>query len=185
MMTHTLRCRWIEGKPEYYVSYHDNVWGKPEHDDRQLFKWLLLEMFHIGLSWQLVLSKEQAFCEAFEQYDYDKIANYTPSHVEVLLNNPSIIRHRGKINAAITNAQAFIRVQQEWGSFDRYIWSFTQGQTLMRQTNEAIARSQLSDTVAHDMKKRGFKFIGSVTIYSYLQAIGIVNDHDMTCAFRL
>lgn len=179
------RCDWITNKPDYYVTYHDTVWGKPEHDDRQLYKWLILEMFHIGLSWQLVLSKEANFAEAFDNYDYTIIANYGPDDVERLINNPAIIRHRKKIEAAIANAKAFMAIQAEWGTFDAFIWHFSGGNTVMRGHDEAPkTQSDLSDAVTTALKKAGFKFIGSVTIYSYLQAIGIVNDHDWDCAFR-
>ena len=178
------RCQWIAGKPDYYVAYHDTVWGKPEHDDLELFKWLVLESFHVGLSWQLVLSKQTYFAEAFDQFDYHKIAQYDDVKVEELSNNANIIRHRGKILATIANAQAFLKVQAEFGQFDTYIWSFTAGETLLNETDERPTSSELSDRVTQDMKKRGFKFIGSVTIYSYLQAIGIINDHDLSCEFR-
>lgn len=185
-MTQSLprRCEWIQGKPDYYVAYHDNVWGVPEHDDQKLFQWLILESFHVGLSWQLVLSKKEAFLQAFDQFDYHKVAQYDEAKIEELALNQDIIRHRGKIKAAIANAQAFIKVQEEFTSFDRYIWGFVGGQTVVKSTDEHVTQSSLSDEVTKDMKKRGFKFIGSVTIYSYLQAIGILNDHDIHCDFR-
>lgn len=178
------RCDWIQGKPDYYVQYHDNVWGKEEHDDQRLYQWLILESFHVGLSWQLVLSKKAAFMEAFDQFDYQKVAQYDEEKVEKLAQNEGIIRHRGKIKAAIANAQAFMHVQEEFGSFNKYIWGFVDGQQVVNQTDEHFIQSDLSDMVTKDMKKRGFKFIGSVTIYSYLQAIGIINDHDLDCGFR-
>ncbi|WP_124057806.1 DNA-3-methyladenine glycosylase I [Vaginisenegalia massiliensis] len=179
------RCTWIEGKPDYYVAYHDAVWGKPEHDDQALFRWLILETFHVGLSWQLVLSKQDAFDQAFANFDYQQIAKYDEADIERLLNNPGIIRHRGKIQAAIANAQAFMRVQVEFGSFDSYIWHFTQGEPIVRQSDQPTATSSpLSDQVTKDMKRRGFKFIGTVTIYSYLQAIGVINDHEASCSFK-
>lgn len=180
----TQRCQWIAGKPDYYVAYHDTIWGKPTHDDRELFKWLILESFHVGLSWQLVLSKQANFEAAFDDFDYHKIAEYDDTKIEELANDPGIIRHRGKIKAAISNAQAILAVQAEFGSFDTYIWQFSDKQTLINQTDQRPTSSDLSDRVTKDMKKRGFKFIGSVTIYSYLQAIGIINDHDLACDFR-
>ena len=185
-MTETIvqRCEWIQGKPDYYIDYHDNVWGVPEHNDQLLYQWLILESFHVGLSWQLVLSKKEAFMEAFDQFDYEKVARYDESDVERLAQNAGIIRHRGKINAAIASAQAFKRVQEEFGSFNQYIWGFVNGEQIVRSTKEHLTQSELSDQVTKDMKKRGFKFIGSVTIYSYLQAIGIINDHDLACSFR-
>lgn len=185
MVEQVKRCKWVEGKPDFYLNYHDHIWGKAEHDDRLLFEWLILESFHVGLSWQLVLSKRQAFQEAFDQFDFQLIANYSENDVEKLAQNPAIIRHRGKIRAAISNAQAFIRVQEEFGSFDAYIWAFSQGKQVIRQADQdSLTHSPLSDQVTKDMKKRGFKFIGSITIYSYLQAIGIINDHEIDCDFR-
>lgn len=180
----TRRCQWIAGKPDYYVAYHDTIWGKPTHDDRELFKWLILESFHVGLSWQLVLSKQANFEAAFDDFDYHKIAEYDDAKIEALAKDPGIIRHRGKIKAAISNAQAILAVQAEFDSFDTYIWQFSDKQTLVSQTDERPTTSELSDRVTKDMKKRGFKFIGSITIYSYLQAIGIINDHDLACDFR-
>ncbi|MBG9981391.1 DNA-3-methyladenine glycosylase I [Facklamia sp. DSM 111018] len=178
------RCGWVEGKPNYYLDYHDHVWGKAEHDDQELFKWLVLESFHVGLSWQLVLSKQKNFEQAFDGFDYHKIAKYGQSKIEALMLNKGIVRHRGKIEATIENAKAFQKIQMEYGCFDQYIWSFTNGETIYRQNMETISRSELSDEVTKSMKKDGFKFIGSVTIYSYLQAIGIINDHELDCHFR-
>ncbi|MBK0347184.1 DNA-3-methyladenine glycosylase I [Aerococcaceae bacterium zg-ZJ1578] len=180
----TNRCQWIEGKPDYYVDYHDNIWGKPEHDDTALFRWLILEMFHIGLSWQLVLSKQEQFDSAFDNFDYLKIATYDEQKIEALLDDKGIIRHRGKIQATITNAQAFMKIQAQYGSFDAFIWSFTAGKTIIKQQDSHQTKSELSDYVTKALKKNGFKFLGSVTVYSYLQAIGIVNDHDINCQFR-
>lgn len=178
------RCKWIQGKPDYYVKYHDEIWGKPEYDDRALFKWLSLEVFHIGLSWQLVLSKVDHFMEAFNNFDYKKIANYQEADIDKLMANKKIIRYRKKIEATINNANRFMEVQKEFGTFSDYIWSFTEGEAVLSQNNEPKTKSPLSDQVTADLKKRGFKFIGSVTIYSYLQAIGIINDHDLACDFR-
>lgn len=178
------RCEWINGKPEYYIYYHDHVWGKPEHDDRKLFRWLILEIFHVGLSWQLVLSKQEAFDKAFDHFDVEKIVQYDETKVLALLADESIIRHRKKIESAIVNAKMFLEIQKIYGSFDAYIWNFTQGKTIVRQDNTHHTKSLLSDQVAKDLKRRGFKFIGSVTIYSYLQAIGIINDHELHCEFR-
>lgn len=181
---HRQRCQWIADKPDYYVQYHDHIWGKPTHDDQELFKWLILESFHVGLSWQLVLSKQANFAAAFDDFDYHKIANYNEEKIETLANDSGIIRHRGKIKAAIANAQAFQKVQAAFGSFDTYIWQFTQQTIITNETDESPTSSELSERVTKDMKQRGFKFIGSVTIYSYLQAIGVINDHDLACEFR-
>lgn len=178
------RCAWVKDKPDYYIEYHDCIWGKPEHDDQQLFQWLVLESFHVGLSWQLVLSKQANFAKAFDNFDYQKIADYTEAKVAALREDAGIIRHIGKIRATITNAQAFLKVQEEFDSFDAYIWGFTEGKVVLNQDDALVTSSELSDRVTYDLKKRGFKFIGSVTIYSYLQAIGMINDHELTCDFR-
>lgn len=183
-MAESKRCEWIAGKPDYYVEYHDHIWGVPEHEDQLLYQWLILESFHVGLSWQLVLSKKENFLNAFDHFDYQKVANYGEEDIERLANDAGIIRHKGKIKAAIANAEAFIKVQEEFGSFDHYIWGFVDGKQVLSLSNERPTQSALSDAVTKDMKKRGFKFIGSVTIYSYLQAIGIINDHDLDCTFR-
>lgn len=178
------RCKWVEGKPDYYVKYHDETWGKPEFDDQELFKWLSLELFHIGLSWQLVLSKYEDFMEAFDDFNIEKVAAYDEENIEELMGNDRIIRYRKKIEATIHNARQVIKIQEEFGSFSAYIWSFTNDQPIVRQNNEQLTKSDLSDRITADLKQKGFKFIGSVTIYSYLQAIGIINDHDLDCEFR-
>ncbi|MGX7349037.1 DNA-3-methyladenine glycosylase I [Dolosicoccus paucivorans] len=179
------RCQWIQDKPDFYVAYHDTVWGKPCYNDRELFQWLTLEVFHSGLSWQLVLSKLDDFQQAFDGLDPEKISQYTACDVERLMNNPKIIRHRRKIEATIQNAQSFLAIKEEWGSFSRYIWHFTQNKPVIRKDGEAMqTRSALSDQVTQDMKQKGFKFIGSTTIHSYLQGIGVINDHDETCLFK-
>lgn len=181
---HVTRCEWIQGKPDFYIEYHDNVWGKPEYDDQELFKWLSLEIFHIGLSWQLVLSKYEGFMEAFNAFNPDIVSNYDEEKIDELMKNENIIRYRQKIEATINNAQRFKEVQEEFGQFSDYIWSFTEGDQIIRNADERQTDSLLSDQVSKDLKKRGFKFIGSVTTYSYLQAIGIVNDHDQVCDFK-
>lgn len=178
------RCDWIQGKPDYYVTYHDDIWGKPEYDDQELYKWLSLEIFHIGLSWQLVLSKYDHFMKAFDNFDYQLVAEYDERKIEELMGNENIIRYRRKIEAIIHNAKQFMKIQQEFGQFSDYIWQFTDGQQIVSQSNERKTKSELSDAVTKDLKKRGFKFIGSVTMYSYLQAIGMINDHDLECSFR-
>lgn len=178
------RCDWIQGKPDYYVTYHDDIWGKPEYDDQELYKWLSLEIFHIGLSWQLVLSKYDHFMKAFDNFDYQLVAEYDERKIEELMGNENIIRYRRKIEATIHNAKQFMKIQQEFGQFSDYIWQFTDGQQIVSQSNERKTKSELSDAVTKDLKKRGFKFIGSVTMYSYLQAIGMINDHDLECSFR-
>lgn len=179
------RCHWVEDKPDFYKAYHDHIWGKPLHDDRLLFKWLLLETFHVGLSWQVVLAKEAAFARAFDDFDFNKIAHYSPSKIDSLINDPSIIRHAGKIRASRENAQALLKVREIYGSFDHFIWSFTQGHPIDKRypAGQGVNSSTLSDQITRSMKKIGFKYIGTVTIYAYLQAIGVINGHDCECDF--
>lgn len=178
------RCQWVENKPPFYKTYHDHIWGKPEHNDLALFEWLILESFHVGLSWQLILSKRENFQAAFDDFDYHKIADYDEIDIKRLMADKGIIRHQGKIRAAITNAQSFIKIQAEYGSYDQFIWSFTKGETILNEGGEQKTTSPLSDQVTKSLKAYGFKFIGSITIYSYLQAIGIINDHELDCDFR-
>ena len=178
------RCQWIEGKPDYYIAYHDHIWGKIEKDDQELFKWLSLEIFHIGLSWQLVLSKYDAFMEAFDSFDIEQVAKYDAQKIDQLMKNKEIIRYRKKIEAVIHNANEIKKIQKDSTSFYQYIWSFTDGKQIINQDNQRRTSSQLSDQLTKDLKAKGFKFVGSVTIYSYLQAVGVINDHDLECDFR-
>lgn len=178
------RCEWVEGKPEFYLDYHDRVWGKACHDDQDLFKWLVLETFSTGLSWQIILSKKAAFEEAFDSFDVLTVSEYQEEKIAELMANSAIVRHRGKIEASIQNAKAFLAIQEEFGQFDTYIWSFTDQKIRIRQSTERLTQSDLSDNITADLKKRGFKWVGSVTIYSYLQAIGVINDHDLDCSFK-
>lgn len=176
------RCNWknLENNP-IYMEYHDTEWGVPSHDDRYLFEMLVLESFHCGLSWLLILKKREAFQLAFDHFDPVLVAQYDEDKVQSLLQNANIVRHVGKIRAAIANAQAFLRVQQAWGSFDAYIWSFTAGAVQYLDGDTLPTRTALSDLVAKDLKRRGFKFMGSVTTLSYLQAIGVCNHHVPNC----
>lgn len=178
------RCEWVQNKPDYYIYYHDHVWGKPEYDDQNLFKWLSLEIFHIGLSWQLVLSKYDHFMEAFDAFDIKKVAAYDQNKVALLMENERIIRYQRKIEAVIHNAARVLEIQNEFGNFSEYIWHFTNHKQIINQNEKDLTKTPLSDQVTQDLKKRGFKFVGTVTIYSYLQAIGIINDHELTCDFR-
>lgn len=178
------RCKWIQGKPAYYVDYHDTIWGKPEYNDQELFKWLSLEIFHIGLSWQLVLSKYDDFMEAFDDFSIEIVSGYEEEKIEELMINEKIIRYRKKIEAVIHNAKQVQKIQKKYGSFSEYIWRFTDNKQLVKQRNQENTSSNLSDQVTKDLKAYDFKFIGSVTIYSYLQAIGVINDHDIECDFR-
>ncbi len=178
------RCKWVNLRNAAYVAYHDNEWGKPIYDDKKLFEMLLLESFQAGLSWEIVLNKREAFAKAFNDFDYQKISRYDEAKVAQLMQNPQIIRNRLKIAATITNAQKFISIQTEYGSFADYIWSFTNHQIIINQDDVLPTHSPLSDKIAKELKKKGFKFVGTTIVYSYLQAIGMVNDHETTCEFR-
>lgn len=175
------RCFWVDEKSDIYVKYHDEEWGVPKYDDKELFELLILEGFQAGLSWICVLKKREAFRKAFDNFDVKKVANYNQEKVESLLKNEKIIRSRGKIEAAIKNAQIFIEIQKEFGSFAKYIWGFTEGKIIRNTTDNIPVSTPLSDKISKDLKKRGMKYTGTVIIYSYLQAIGIINDHETNC----
>ena len=172
------RCHWCSLNNPAYVAYHDTEWCVPVHDDRTLFELLVLESFQSGLSWECVLNKRANFRAAFDGFDHRMVAAYDDARVDALLADPGIIRHRAKIRAAIANARAFGRIQEEFGTFDAYIWSFTRGRTI-REIHRV--QSPLSDTVSKDLRRRGMKFVGSVTVYSYLQAIGVLDSHEPGC----
>lgn len=175
------RCPWANlEKHQNYINYHDNEWGIPSYDDNYLFEMILLESFHCGLSWLLILNKREEFRLAFDGFDPNKIKNYSEDKVEELVNNKAIIRHEGKIRAAISNAASFIKIQEEFGSFCDYIWSFTDREIVFID-DRGVSKNELSDTLSKDLKKRGFKFMGSVTSYSYLEAIGVMNNHSPSC----
>ncbi len=175
------RCFWVDEKSEIYLKYHDEEWGVPKYDDRELFELLVLESFQAGLSWLTVLKKREAFRDAFDNFDVNKVASYNEAKVESLLQNENIIRSRGKINAAINNAKIFIGIQKEYGSFSNYIWGFTDNKIIKNVSNKIPVSTPLSDKISKDLKKRGMKYVGTVIIYSYLQSIGIVNDHEKDC----
>lgn len=175
------RCFWVDEKSEIYVKYHDEEWGVPNHNDRDLFELLILEGFQAGLSWITVLKKREAFRKAFDNFDVKKVSEYDEEKINALLENKDIIRSRGKITAAINNAKIFIEIQKDFGSFSNYIWGFTDNKVIKNTTGELPVKTELSDMVSKDLKKRGMKYTGSVIIYSYLQAIGIVDDHDINC----
>ena len=175
------RCFWVDEKSEIYVKYHDEEWGVPNHNDRDLFELLILEGFQAGLSWITVLKKREAFRKAFDNFDVTKVSEYDEEKINALLENKDIIRSRGKITAAINNAKIFIEIQKEFGSFSNYIWGFTDNKVIKNTTGEIPVKTELSDMVSKDLKKRGMKYTGSVIIYSYLQAIGVVNAHDINC----
>lgn len=183
-MTHEKkRCSWVNMKNPLYVAYHDNEWGVPVHDDRLLFEMLVLESFVAGLSWECVLNKREAFRAAFDNFDVAVVAKYDEAKVAELLGNAGIIRHRAKIASAINNAVLFMKAQQEFGSFDAYLWQWVNGKVVMGD-GTWVARTPLSDAIAKDLKRRGFKFMGSTTVYAYLQAVGVVNDHAVECFWR-
>ena len=171
------RCSWVNDNP-LYIKYHDDEWGVESHDDYYLFEMLVLEMFQAGLSWECVLNKREAFRISYNNFDYKKIALYDEDKINELLNNSDIIRNRLKIEASINNAKIFIDIRDKYGSFDKYIWSFTNNKIIY---NEYKTTLSLSDEVAKDLKNKGMKFLGSTIIYSYLQAIGVINDHEVNC----
>lgn len=178
------RCPWSLGVNQLYVDYHDNEWGVPARDDATQFEFLLLEGAQAGLSWSTVLNKREGYRKAFAGFDPVKVARFTPAKVEKLRQNPAIIRNRLKIAAAVTNARAFLEVQAEFGTFSDYIWGFVDGvpvQNKWRTQKQVPATSKISDALSKDLKKRGFKFVGSTIMYAHMQATGLVNDHITSC----
>ncbi len=178
-----VRCTWCGDDP-LYIEYHDQEWGKPIKDDKTLFEFLLLETFQAGLSWITILRKRENFRSAFDDFDYKKIAKYDQAKIDSLLQDSGIVRHRLKILAAISNAQAFIEIQKEFNSFSNYFWGFVDDKPIQNyfSTHEEIpANTKLSDFISKDLKKRGFKFVGSTVIYATMQATGMVNDHIESC----
>lgn len=181
----TNRCGW-QGETPIYVRYHDEQWGVPVRDDLRLFEFLTLETFQAGLSWLTVLRKRDNFAKAFDQFDYTLIAQYDNNKILALLQDAGIIRNKLKIRATVTNAQAFIRIQQEFGTFSKYIWGFVDDKPIQNQfesLDQVPSKTALSDQISTDLKKRGFKFVGSTVIYAHMQATGMTNDH-LTCCFR-
>ena len=172
------RCKWCNPKNDLYIKYHDEEWGQPSYEDKYLFEMLILESFQAGLSWECVLNKREAFKEAFDNFDIDKICNYTEDKIQELLRNEKIIRNKLKINATINNSKIFKKIQNEYGTFYNYLRTFTNNKIIYeidQTTNE------LSDSLSKNLKKRGLKFVGSTSIYSYLQAIGVIYSHDKEC----
>jgi DNA-3-methyladenine glycosylase I len=177
------RCGWCEGDA-LYEAYHDEEWGVPVYDDNKLFEFLILETFQAGLSWITVLRKRENFRKAFDNFDYNKIAKYQQSKIDELLQNAGIIRNKLKIKATISNAQAFMDIQKKYGSFSKYIWEFVNGKPIKNKFadyKKAPANTPLSDTISKDLKKRGFKFVGTTVVYAHMQATGMVNDHEVSC----
>ena len=178
------RCDWGTRGGELMTAYHDEEWGVPVHDDRKQFEFLTLESAQAGLSWLIVLRKREGYRKAFAQFDPEKVARFTPKRIERLVADPGIIRNRLKVTAAVTNARCFLAVQEEFGTFDKYIWSFVDGrpiQSQLRSMKDLPATSKESDALSKDLKQRGFKFVGSTIVYAHMQAVGMVNDHLVTC----
>jgi DNA-3-methyladenine glycosylase I len=178
------RCPWVPENDQLYIAYHDTEWGVPIHKDRLIFEFLILEGFQAGLSWSTILRKRENFRRAFDGFDPNLIANYNDAKIAQLLEDPGIVRNRLKVNAAITNARAFLQTQAEFGSFDTYIWNFVDGKPKvneLRTLADYPARTVESDALSKDLQRRGFKFVGSTIIYAHMQAAGMVNDHTLDC----
>jgi DNA-3-methyladenine glycosylase I len=186
------RCRWVDGGDADYIRYHDTEWGRPVHDDRLLFEMLILEGAQAGLSWLTILRKRANYQKAFAGFDPARVARFSAARQARLLLDPGIVRNRLKVAAAVSNARAFLAVQREFGSFDRYLWSFVDGKPVIRRSRAGAvagsrpvaglpARTALSDRISKNLKQRGFRFVGTTIIYAYLQAVGVVNDHMRGC----
>ncbi len=172
------RCIWVNPKNRLYIKYHDEEWGVPVYDDRRLFEMLILESFQAGLSWECVLNKRKAFYEAFDGFDFSAVRGYDENKKEELKNNPEIIRNRLKINAAVVNADVFCQIRQEYGSFSEYLRNRTDGRVIYEV---GLTRSELSDSISRDLKRRGMRFVGTTIMYSYLQAVGVIYSHEPGC----
>ena len=180
-MKNLKRCGWVDLSKDYYVQYHDKEWGKPVRDDKTLFEFLILEGAQSGLSWTTVLSRRDAYRKAYLDFDVNKVAKFTDKKIMKLLENEGIIRNRLKIHSSVTNAQLFLEIQDEFGSFSKYVWSFVGNKPLVTKGLKRQTTSKESDALAKDMKKRGFKFVGSTIMYAYMQACGLVMDHSKDC----
>lgn len=181
------RCPWVDLTKPDYVSYHDEEWGVPVHDDRTLFEFLTLEAAQAGLSWYTILRKRSNYRKAFADFDARKVAGFTPAKIEKLLLDPGIVRNRLKVESAVNNARQFLKVQEEFGTFDAYIWRFVNGKPIVNKwktLKDFPAKTTVSDTISKDLKNRGFRFVGSTTIYAHMQATGMVNDHTVDCFRR-
>ncbi len=183
-MSEKTRCKWATGGNELYLDYHDQEWGVPQHDDRVLFEFLILEGAQAGLSWSTILNKREGYRKAFDGFDPEKVARYDKTKINKLLQDPAIVRNRLKVEAAVINARAFLEVQEEFGSFDAYIWRFTGGKPIQnswKAMKQVPASTRESDAMSKDLKSRGFKFVGSTIMYAHMQATGMVNDHTVNC----
>ncbi len=174
------RCTWVNLENPVYVKYHDTEWGIPQHSDKILFEMLILEFFQAGLSWECILNKREGFRQALDGFDAEKISRYGEEKCAQLLLNPNIIRNRLKIQACVTNSRIFMQIQEEYGSFDAYLWGFTDGKPIL-ESCDIRTTSPLSDRISQDLKKRGMKFVGSTVIYAYLQSVGVLNAHQKGC----
>lgn len=177
------RCAWVTNDP-LYIKYHDEEWGVEVHDDKKLFEFIILEGAQAGLSWLTILKRRQGYKKAFAKFDVEKVAKFTPKKIEKLLLDPGIIRNRLKVNSTVSNARAFIKIQEEFGSFDNYSWRFVDGEQKVNQftsMDKMPATTPESDAFSKDLKQRGFKFVGSTIIYAHMQAVGMVNDHLVSC----
>ena len=175
------RCKWVNMDNPLYIKYHDEEWGVASHDDNYLFEMLILESFQAGLSWECILNKRENFRKAFDNFNYNKIVKYDDNKINELMNDKGIIRNRLKIKSTINNAKIFIDIRKEYGSFDKYLWSFTNNKVIKNKDDIFNTTSDLSDRVSKDLYKRGMRFVGSTIIYSYLQAVGIIDDHELKC----
>jgi len=178
------RCAWVDSNSEIYIKYHDKEWGIPVYDDKKLFEMLILEGAQAGLNWITILNKRENYRKAFDNFDYKKIAKYDDEKFEELIQNSGIIRNRLKIKSAIKNAQVFIKIQKEFGSFDKYIWGFVDFKPIknhFKTISDLPAKTELSERISKDLKKRGMTFVGPTIIYAFMQAIGIANDHTKDC----
>lgn len=182
-MTEPKRCAWVTDD-KVYQDYHDLEWGRPVHDDQKLFEAIVLDAFQAGLSWLTILKKRENFREAFDHFDVEKVARYNTRQVEVLMQDPGIVRNRLKIQAAATNARIFLKLQDHFGAFDKYIWQFVNGEPIVnhwKSIAEIPPRDAHSDAMSRDLKQRGFKFVGSTICYAFMQATGMINDHTVDC----
>lgn len=178
------RCKWVEGQFPEYIAYHDEEWGVPVHDDKTHFKFLILEGAQAGLSWSTILKRREGYRKAFADFDPNKVAKFDESKIQELLQDPGIIRNKLKVNSAVSNAQHFLEIQEEFGSFDTYIWDFVGGEPIInhwKSIDEVPATTKESDALSKDLKKRGFKFTGSTIMYAHMQACGLVMDHTTDC----
>jgi DNA-3-methyladenine glycosylase I len=183
-MAEKKRCAWVNAANAEYVRYHDKEWGRPVHDDRLLFEMLILEGAQAGLSWSTILNKRASYQQAFDGFDPERVARFDARRQKALMSDAGIVRNKLKISSAVTNARAFLEVRKEFGSFDRYLWQFVNRRPVVnrpRSLKEVPARTELSDRISKDLKKRGFRFVGTTIMYAYLQAVGVVNDHTRDC----